>query len=272
MKWEKVLFNKADMDTVLTGFLCKVSEDMSLSCVYRATDDELWNPEILCIEVGGTGLTHLHNFDHHNPEKYFPPACKQAYEYFGYNDPILETIVKYVSMVDDGIVVNVEPPSLSNIFSGMLLTITEPVDQFITGLYIFKWIYENRINPFQSLPDVQKWKSFYEARLKNFLQLKQDSRNIISFKTRSGYQCRVLVTTAVGGFNFLYGTGCEIGILYNPEKGKYTIGSDKLDLTELLKKFQSIEDGWGGRNKIFGSPYNGSKLSMDEIIEIVKSI
>ncbi|MDQ7031589.1 MAG: hypothetical protein Q9M37_02585 [Desulfonauticus sp.] len=268
--WYKVLFHKADLDTVLTAKLASVTCWRFLTSVPKATEFDLLDTQVLCIEVGGSGQVSLHNFDHHDPFHYFPPACKQAYDYFGWEDKKWEKIVHYVCLVDEGNPVDVNFPSLSNIFSGMCLLIDDPIEQFLTGLSIIDTVYVKGFDPFQALPELPEWKHFILAKEQNLAQLQQDSKNIVTFYTKTNIFCGFLESNAVGGFKILYDKGCEVGVLYSPRQNKYTIGSKHLNLTKLLQQFQSIEDGWGGRQNIFGSPYRGTKLTPAEVIKIIK--
>ena len=43
------------------------------------------------------------------------------------------------------------------------------------------------------------------------------------------------------------------------------------DLPAALAELQSLEEGWGGRGDIFGSPQGvSSKLSLEQVLEVVK--
>ncbi|HOJ43443.1 MAG TPA: hypothetical protein PLW88_00945 [Syntrophorhabdaceae bacterium] len=120
----KVVIQKPDLDTCLTALILGISEKDEITTVEDKADEaDINNPSVICIECGGTGLVELNNFDHHDPDRYFPPACIQAYESLNCSDVKLIRLVEYVSLVDDRPenTLHILFPSPSNIFSGMVL-------------------------------------------------------------------------------------------------------------------------------------------------------
>ncbi|MCX7858313.1 MAG: hypothetical protein N2513_10130 [Deltaproteobacteria bacterium] len=275
----KVLIHKVDLDTATVGFLLDVKESDEIIVVKdRAPVSLLMDKNTLCIEVGGSGLVEFNNFDHHDPEKYFPPAAKQAYEVIGKKDPFLQRLVEYVSCVDEGsfFMPLIPFPSLSNVFSGMLIVERTPVRQLLEGIKILRQVVSCGLDPFSSMPSLPEWKLYIEAKKKNAEKLKNSLYSVQIFRSTKGLLVGFLESEAIGGISALYGLGCEIGILFNPCYGepairKFTIASKKTKLVNLLKYFDNIEPGWGGRETIIGSPRNGTKLKIEEVIDIVLS-
>ncbi|RMG04479.1 MAG: hypothetical protein D6726_03250 [Nitrospirae bacterium] len=272
LTWEKVVFYKPDLDTTLTAFLAGVTTDCTFEVSPHADKLDINNPDVLCIECGGSGLVELHNFDHHGGNCYLPPACRQAYTHFGYEDYRIAKLVEYVSAVDEAVKLCVTAPSLSNIFSGMLLTVHDPLEQLIKGIDIIHTVLSDNINPFEMIEIKPQWRIYVEAKDENQLHLDRDLKNLVFFKTNSGIPGGLLVTTAIGGSGMLYKRGCEVCVLYNPNKNKFTVASKKHDLSAVLKYLQHTESGWGGRPNIFGSPHRGTNLSVRDVISIVMEV
>lgn len=273
----KVVIQKPDLDTCLTGLICGVSKHDHIHIVLdSAGNDDLKNPSVLCIECGGTGLMDLNNFDHHDPERYFPPACKQVYDHLKCKDVRLKRLVKYVCLIDDRSEKHphIPFPSLSNIFSGMLLVEKDLKKQFLKGIEIFKKVLEDDIDPFSTMPRLFEWAEFIEAKIENMVEIERASKDAQFFYSERGEKIGFLESTSIGGIGALYKAGCDVAIIYNPAFGdpprpKYTIAGNNKKLVQLLPFFDNMEKGWGGREKIIGSPKAGSRLKPEEILEIV---
>jgi len=111
-----------------------------------------------------------YNFDNHDPDRYFQPACKRALNRISDSaDDTLIRLVQYVCMVYEAIPIQppVAFPSLSNIFSGMLLVETDPVVQFQAGMQILKAVWDDRLDPFASMPERQEWAIYIAAKMAN---------------------------------------------------------------------------------------------------------
>jgi hypothetical protein len=273
VRWTKVLFHKPDLDTTLTALIAGVNRSSNpVPCIAAGSDDDLYSMDILCVEAGGSGLVSFHNFDHHDPELHLQPACQQAFVHFGCRSSSLENLVRYVCIVDEAKNCKIRFPTLSNIFSGMLLATPDSVEQLFRGIEILNTLLIRNLNPFDSMPDIPEWQIYIEAKAENQRHLERDFQNIVFFKTHSGNRGGLLVTTAIGGMSLLYRGGCEVGILYNPVKNKFTIASKKHNLSCLLKSFQNHEPGWGGRAQIFGSPYGGTLFTVDDVLSLVSEV
>lgn len=76
----EVRVGKIDLDTIAVATLCGVTRDDHVVVVTKASSEELQDPNILCIEVGGSGQTLRGNFDHHDPNGPTVSASKQFFE------------------------------------------------------------------------------------------------------------------------------------------------------------------------------------------------
>ncbi len=275
----KVIFQKPDLDTCLAAMIFQVNPSDEIVCARKgASNEELLNPEVLCVEAGGSGMVEKNNFDHHDPDHYFPPACKQALVQVSDSvDDTLIRLVEYVCMVDEAtaIVPPVPFPSLSNIFSGMLLVETDPVVQFQVGLRILKTVWDNHFDPFVPMPERQEWAEYIIAKMVNQREIEADIKNARILLSDSGIQIAYLESKYIGGIGACYQQRCQVVILFNPIFGnppirKFTIAGNKTSVGHLIKFFDEIEPGWGGRDTILGSPWNGSDLSTEIVMQIVQ--
>lgn len=274
----KVMFQKPDLDTCLTALMMDVSSsDEVINLRSNAPENDIQNPFVLCIEAGGSGLVHLNNFDHHDPNRYYPPACLQAYEYKKMNDEKLARLVEYVCLVDDrpGEHPSIEFPSLSAIFSGMLLMEAEQLKQFYNGMEIFKKVLLNEVDPFSTMPDFPEWIDYKKAKEKNMHMVKNILGNTVFSNSKNGLKIGYTESQVIGGIGLLYRQGCDVVVMFNPSFGnppirKYTIASSKVGVAHLLKYFDTIEPGWGGRDKIIGSPRTGTTLTIQTVMTIIK--
>ncbi|MCX8023309.1 MAG: hypothetical protein N2745_11120 [Syntrophorhabdaceae bacterium] len=273
----KVIIEKVDLDTCLTGLILGVSEtDDFISVTGGASEKDINDPGTLCIEAGGSGLTELNNFDHHDPERHLPPACRQAYDKAGLSDRKLDRLVEYVCMVDDrSQTYPVIPfPSLSNLFSGMLLTEKETKIQFIKGIGILKKVLDENLDPFSPMPDLPEWRAYLKAKEDNKSAFETDLKNASFYISKRGLKVGFIRSSSIGGTGTLYRAGCDVVVLFNPSFGepprpKYTIAGNMKKVVHLLPVFDNMEKGWGGRDTIIGSPKQGSNLTEEEVLGIV---
>lgn len=274
-----VAIQKVDLDTALTALLVGVKDgDRIVALRENAPDSFIFDPEICCIEAGGSGLTQFNNFDHHDPSRYFPPASKQAYTVLGLDDPVIERLVEYVSTLDErpDILPRIPFPSLSSIFSGMLLCESNPVMQLFAGISILTQVLCLELDPFSTIPILPVWEPYIAAKTMNREILNEDLNNVQIFESKTGLKIGFLESRAIGGTKALFSMGCDIAILYNPSYGnppvrKFTIASRNKKLVNLLTHFDNIETGWGGRETIIGSPRTGTNLKKEDVLDVVLS-
>lgn len=273
----KVIIQKSDLDTCLTAMILGVTDADNIVVLRgEASDADLMNPQVLCIEAGGSGLVDLNNFDHHDPHKYFPPACKQAYDRQSLRDDKIARLVEYICMVDDRIQEHpaVEFPSLSNIFSGMLLVEKNPLSQLLKGIGILKRVLEDAIDPFATMPDIEEWRPYKAAKEENQRRIEEVLRSAEFYDSASGLKIGFMQSGFIGGIGALYAQRCDVVVMFNPAFGeppmpKYTIAGNNKKVSHLIECFDKIETGWGGRETIIGSPREGTRLPKEKVIEIV---
>ncbi len=273
----KVVIRKPDLDTCLTALILGVGPtDVVAVRPAGASAEELADPGMLCIEAGGSGQTALGNFDHHDTGFYLPPACVQAWESVGGGTPGLERLVRYVAQVDEARSDTAVPfPSLSNIFSGMLIEEREPLRQFCRGVSLLREFLELGLDPFAPVPGIPTWQPYVAAKERNQLLVEKALEGARYFETSGGLKAGYCESRAPGGLGALYAQGCSVVIMHNPLYGdppvcKYTIASHEISVVALLEALNVCESGWGGRATIIGSPPAGSVLTPDEIIALVR--
>lgn len=281
----KVVIQKADLDTCLTALVLGVSPTDEIVVVRQGADPEdLKNPSVLCIEAGGSGQIHLNNFDHHNSEN-LPTACEQALAVRGGNERI-QKLVKYVAAVDANLGKlrrNGQPvpqPTLSAIFSGMKLCVKDQKEQFLRGMELLRTVLKEQLDPFGAMPARPEWAAYLEAKQKNDAELEKAKANARCFTSKSGLTIGFLETEYVGALGLLYQLGCQVGIVYNPRYGeppvkKYTIGSREEDVRVdgLLEELNKLDPGWGGRERVIGSPLGkDSRLEPEEVAALVAGL
>ena len=275
----KVIIQKPDLDTCLAGLILRVGKDDDISVLAgNAPEEYISNPQVICIEAGGSGKTDLNNFDHHDTEEKLSPACRQAFMMRKIDAPEMKRLVEYVCMVDEIPPPNrpkIPFPSLSNIFSGMLFSVKDARGQFLNGLEILQAVLDMKIDPFATMPDIPEWRIYREAKDKNIAVLATDLINAEYFTSDSGRKLAYLESNSIGGIGSLYANGCEAVILFSPAYGnppvtKYTIAGNNLNVYNLLESFLILEPGWGGRETIIGSPRSGTNLKKEEVLRILK--
>lgn len=276
----KVLFNKVDMDTCLTALILGVSEKDEIVALQRdAASADLVDPTVVCIEVGGSGQVDRNNFDHHDCAGPLEPACEQAFAAKGGDDD-LERLVKYVSTIDStggtSEFEKTQPPYLSSVFSGMLLSNPEPTQQLWNGIKIFATVLNKKIDPFGTMPPLEEWQEYIKAYESN-ARLGNSVRAMVkSFTTTGGLRGGFVETDYIGAPGLIYSLGYDAAVVCHPRYGlppvrKFTIAGKDINLEHLKSALNALERGWGGSSSgtILGSPRNGSKLSLQEVVNVV---
>lgn len=282
----EVVVRKVDMDTCLTALLLGVSsEDRIVVRREGAIPLELCDPKVVCIEAGGSGRVDMNDFDHHDTSVPLPPACRQAYDRArGLNKSLpigMERLVEYVERIDvsgpDGLGPRPPFPTLSDVFSGMLLTTEEPEEQLLKGMAILEEVLRRELDPWGTMPDVPEWEEYVEAKRRNDEELRKLASQAELFTTNGGLRAGYLKTDIFGALGVLYKLGCKVAIAHSPNFGnppvsKYTIGGDGVRVDKLLPILNGLEPGWGGpsHGTIVGSPAEGSKLSPEEVKRMVR--
>lgn len=277
--FKKTVFRKPDLDTCLAGVIMGVHSNIPVQTASEgASIADLQDPGVLCLECGGSGQARLNNLDHHDPNQYYPPACRQALSLFCYPDYELHRLVDYVSMVDEAVAFTspVDFPSLSSVFSGMLLSVPDRLSAFQAGMDMLRLVLKKKLNPFATMPVLQQWKGYIQAKTRDMLRLEESMAGAYFFTTGKGHICGYLESAGFGGTGWLYQMGCRVVILHNPHFGcppivKFTIAGNQVDVSGLLEPLSRLEQGWGGRKTIIGSPFSGSRLKPEQVMETVRT-
>jgi hypothetical protein len=271
-KQTRTIIRKPDLDTCMTALLCDINRGDKL-CIMEgaAMKKDLSNPEILCIEAGGSGQVYLNNFDHHNSKFHLPPACIQVCERYQIDNPFIRYLVDYVALVDQAVPITpvIVFPSLSNIFSGMRLFTPSVEEQFWKGISILEIVLAERLDPFLTMPFKPEWRSYIKAKEASRKKLNSDLEKAEYYISTGKHRIGYIETEAPGAIGGLYGYGCNIAIAFNPVRKKYTIGGRGVDVYQLLTPLNVLERGWGGHATIIGSR-EGSGLDKEEIYQITR--
>jgi len=289
-----LISGKVDLDTVATGFILDVDrysrDNVEVIRSGQASETDLADPDVICIEVGGSGRVMETNFDHHDPDGPKESATLQALNLLA-NDcpqlfekgelPKLFKLATYIDILDVSGAKSlpsygqVEFPTLSDIFAGMVLVIRDPVEQFHRGIEILRTVIETGQNPFGTIGG---FSLYAEAKLKNNLQVAEAVKSAQWATTKSGRKLGFLETDFYGAPGALYGLGAEVVVAFaprfgNPPAPKFTIGGNGVKVNLVLPILNKLENGWGGppTGTIIGSPREGSKLSLKEVVDIVSA-
>ncbi|MBT4942212.1 MAG: hypothetical protein HOJ25_00155 [Candidatus Magasanikbacteria bacterium] len=291
-KVREVLFGKVDLDTLTTALVLGLNpQDVLFKCIAgSAKSSQLQDKSVVAIEVGGSGRTTENNFDHHpSPGEHRVTnlsACAQALER-------LARLVRYVDELDRGIFLekHVESggfPSLSQLVSGMLLSIRNPQERVTKGIEILSTVLQSGIDPYGCMEDildhVDGGRLYTKTKRDHDRLFEQVVRNSQWHTTATGLRLAVVETTWVGAPGALYGHGAQAVVVCNPEmrkrsgKGthkKFTIavnGSEVPEgtiVTPALEELNTLESGWGGPSQgtIGGSPVGtDSSLSLETVV------
>lgn len=286
MKWKRVLFRKVDLDTLVAAYIANCSEDSDIKKVYMASEEELLDPNILCLEVGGAGLVIYNNFDHHDPFIPYPPASFQAWlkfrEIFWKDETpsklnYLYKLVLYTTCIDEAIPLQLKTPHLSSLISGLILVEKKEELAFRKGLRLIKAMVVCNLDPFGEL-DMVKLAEVSQLPIYDYLFAKEENtKKLLSdlakvkfyYTAEKKFRVAILITEAVGGLKYLAEQGADVSVIFCPSLKKYTIASRKVSLLPLLERLREIEPGWGGRVSIIGSPFEGSRLTPEKLIDII---
>lgn len=280
MSQKRVYIQKPDLDTCLTALILGVTaDDHVIAGCSDADSSMLADPSVFCIEAGGNGQVHLGNFDHHDPGHYWLPACRQALDCVGSFSSSLPCLVEYVCAIDEARPLSPVPfPGLSSIFSGMLLSESDPVRQFFLGIEMLSTVVTLGLNPFGTMPDLPEWGIYRQAKSANRERLNIIIESAQYYTTNAGKVVGALKFPPgggiIGGIRTLYDKGADVVMLYDPTFGtasvnKFTIAGNRVDVAVLLPDLNRLEAGWGGRETIIGSPRSGSVLPFAAVVELL---
>ena len=241
----------------------------------QALPEQLENPNIPCIECGGSGRIKENSWDHHyygdtTEEKgYLPPACIQAArEKLGE----IPMIVQAIGDWDEGKDHEFEHPEIRTIFSGMLLDVRNVMEQAKEGVALCqKWL----AGDYSISPKEEKWRKMkqeYDENIENELE------KIEFIDTLKGDRTIAYIESPFWGTlreAQKWIDDDDIVIVKNPDNGKITVAlkpGSSADLKEVCELLNRIDPGWGGpvTGKIIGSPHRGTKLTLGDVVNVVR--
>ncbi|MBK1700197.1 hypothetical protein CKO22_04490 [Thiococcus pfennigii] len=270
-----------DLDTAVTALVISVdAQNRILAAPAGATPAQLADPNVLCIEAGGSGDVARNNFDHHDTAQGLPPVCVQALALRSGEHPALERLVRYAAAVDlrQPLAAPAVFPTLSGVFSGMRLSVPTPAAQLHAGLALLRTVLEREIDPFSTMPALPEWRGYIAARRAESDALAADLRRARLFRTNAGRLAGYVESRRFGALGGLYRMGCEIAVACHPAFGdpprrKYSIGSIGLDLSALTEQLNRLAPGWGGpaHGTVIASGSSTELGSTDRLAAVVQS-
>lgn len=277
---KQVRVGKIDLDTVGAAYLLGVNREDEVQVVRgEATPEDLTNPNVICIEVGGSGQTQLNNWDHHGKGVQNSATLQVIEEMYGGSGTRLQyRLVQYINILDtkgpEGLSQKSEElfPTLSDVFAGMLLTERDPVEQLQKGIEILKAVEGSEQDPFGRITGFD---SYAKAKAENNRQIVKAVEQAQRTITQSGLKLGYLETEFFGAPGALYGVGAQVVVVLNPNLNgvrKFTVAGNGIRVDAVKAQLDARELGWGGpaTGTILGSPREGSNLSLEEVVKIVK--
>jgi len=167
-------------------------------------------------------------------------------------------------------------PSLSALFSGMLLRVGTPVGRFQAGLGLLETVRDLGLDPFEAMPVRPEWSDFLAARQAESEALQRDAGGIVIRELPGGLRLGGLATRRYGAVGAIFSRGCRLAVALQPGRGegepaKATIAGAGLRVDWLLAPLSDMEPGWGGRQDIIGSPVVGTRLPLGRLLDLVAS-
>uniref|UniRef100_UPI00402A7323 hypothetical protein n=1 Tax=Succinivibrio sp. TaxID=2053619 RepID=UPI00402A7323 len=280
---KQINFLKADLDTVSTvAMLTDSLDNLKIKQLEnKASESDLKDSSILCIECGGDGLCALNNYDHHKNDC-LSCATVQAFNMIGAPERFLQ-FVDHVSYVDTNtrlcntpLPLNKSGNSVSSLFSGMLYLYHDENERFTKGYELIKTILssDDLLNSVWNIPLLSDNFKRYANAKSTMQQLLSDELCKAKIFCIEGYQVMLLHSELAGVHGLLKRNGATISIAINDNLHKISISFTKqtLPLAKfILEKLNRIEAGWGGHidKGIIASPYQGSSLTDTEICKIL---
>lgn len=303
--FRRVVVGKIDLDTIGAAWLLGVSSADEIQVVRgAASSEDLANPDVVCIEVGGSGQVEMNNFDHHGEgsedllsatkQVFLSIPFAQKYEWWrGVFAPRwiprweqAEELVEYIDILDRQGPEEIrrlssgEPPYLSDIISGILLTKRDPKEQMLEGIRVLQLLNRGDFlcGPFGTMFFfIERYglQEYVEAKAENdrFIAKALEKANWGS--TRSGLKMAWLETSFPGALGALYNNGAQVVVAFNPDFNgvrKFTVGGNDVRVNSIQPLVDEAEEGWGGpgTGTILGSPMSGSVMELDEVVRIVQ--
>lgn len=302
--YRKVVFQKVDLDTVLTALIEGVRPDVAevVAVQGSASAEDRNDPSVLCIECTGNGDMVLNNRDHHAGAD-SRPACVQAFSAIERWLNKLRPLVNYVAEVDTGKKSCHRlsgGPSLVWLYSGIMITHERnKVDAFWATLRLLHKVLELNIDPYGNmnliLENMEEAKTWNQAKREH----EKWSKQVLTQVKYSESEQKVLIayveSTWIGAVGLVKATETKGGrrpdvvICLNPDFKKdgtnfhkYSIATSATDLSKLATFLNSKPEivGWGGPVRenpkkdgaFLGSPTSLSMNGLISLEEVVNAV
>lgn len=288
----RVLVGKIDLDTVAACFIAQVTREDEVEvvgCIQVAKED-LENPNILCIGVGGSGRRYLNNWDKGKGSS----ITRQMWEQGGCNITFpggtwqVETLIDYI----EGSLSVKKPrqkeakdsqffPTLLDIFEGMLLSTRGEVEKLHCGVGILRTLVRKGLDPFGLMPEDNIWFDYSQAKARYNREVRKLKKQAQWTTTSSGFSMVSVESDFLkAAYILLHKLGAQIAVVLNPryrlrsrEMRMFTISSNNIELNTLLPELNSQERGWkiiGNGKTLYSSCYRSSGLSLKKVIRVVQ--
>ena len=179
----RVLVRGLGLDVCGAAYLLRVTREDKVKVLRgEAFSEDLADPNVVCIDVGGSGQIQLNNWDFGGEHESVamqvwlegPPEARTiewyAREKWGFPKigqfyP-LQALVNYIMAfrINPSFTFSVEFPKLTDLFSGILLYERDPVKQFRRGVDLLRLVVAHDMNPFKSFKGVQMFTGYTEAK------------------------------------------------------------------------------------------------------------
>ena len=286
---------KKDLDCMVAGALAGVDPQVHTILPMPNTRTEegrallaqyLADPDVLCLETGGSGQVDLNNFDHHDPEGPDKSATLQVWEALGSPEE-LRALVIFVDTLDrigpEALGSKRPNVSFTNVVAGLLLIASDtkmPVEELVTRFNeVVKSVLEYGKDPYGEFTsegiDQQRFDAYVAKKRLEDQLAEEAAKNIYHVELPSGGVIAVLESNYRGATGACYNSGtnvhyclCIADDFMHTGKRKVTAGVNTKvhpdgSVTDFLNAINAIEEGAGGppNGKVGGSKL-GTELGM----------
>lgn len=174
-----VLVRGFGLDICGAAYLLRVTRKDNVKVLREeASSEDLADPDVVCIEVGGSGQIQLNNWDFFGggresvtTQVWLEGSQKARTMWEGGFPNIgqfcpLQALVNYIMAfrIESSFTFSVEFPKLTDLFSGILLYERDPIKQFHRGVDLLHLVVAHNMDPFKSFKGVQMFTGYAEAK------------------------------------------------------------------------------------------------------------
>ncbi|MBQ9275946.1 MAG: hypothetical protein IJ228_14175 [Succinivibrio sp.] len=285
-KITKVCFIKADLDTMLAGFIMldgvaalegtlpaqNVSDliaGLEITALKESAEESLLcDRRVLCLECGGSGRTAELNFDHHGEGAADVDGCaaQQAWHCWSaehFLDPdvsaVMESLVEYTAQIDLGRGVprrggNNDNVTLAGLLSGMMYLVRGQQERFVKGLELLLSAASAMLRGRGACDNLREWAQseptanlYLQEKARRMAQLQDESASAVTLR-ESPYKVMALESALFGVHGLLRSKSADISVA-GDGRGHISVAS-RPGLERVIARIQSalneLEAGWGG--------------------------